>query len=108
MLMRAATAVQVLQDLFLCFIACFILLVIAPLGLTFSTAGHGVAHPSGAPVRIGWVEFLYVGAEPVYKVQYCLPGTQPGMVLGGGAAEATKLKVSIKIEFSPCCVMAES
>jgi len=29
--MRAATAVQVLQDLFLCFIACFILLVIAPL-----------------------------------------------------------------------------
>jgi len=30
MLMRAATVVQVLQDLFLCFIACFILLVIAP------------------------------------------------------------------------------
>jgi len=32
MLMKAATVVQVLQDLFLCFIACFILLVIAPLG----------------------------------------------------------------------------
>jgi len=30
--MRAATFVQVLQDLF-CFIACFILLVIAPLEL---------------------------------------------------------------------------
>ena len=29
--MRTATVVQVLQDLFLCFIACFILLVIAPL-----------------------------------------------------------------------------
>jgi len=29
--MRAATVVQVLQDLFYCFIACFILLVIAPL-----------------------------------------------------------------------------
>jgi len=30
MLMRAATVVRVLHDLFLSFIACFILLVIAP------------------------------------------------------------------------------
>jgi len=30
--MKAATVVQVLQDLVLCFIAFFILLVIAPLG----------------------------------------------------------------------------
>ena len=29
--MTAGTVVQVLQDLFLCFIACFILLMIAPL-----------------------------------------------------------------------------
>jgi len=31
MLTTAATVVQVLQDLFLCFFACLILLVIAPL-----------------------------------------------------------------------------
>ena len=34
MLMRAATVVQVLQDVVLYFIACFILLVIAPLAVT--------------------------------------------------------------------------
>jgi len=65
-LMRAATVVQVLQDLFkvvLCFIACFILLVIAPL------LDQNVYEEN----RTSLDEFSYcTRSERAYRMQSCV------------------------------------